>query len=332
MENGEMKRREFIRAVAGALCVRSSSAYAQQKSIARIGVLRPLPPTAFPETLNAFYKGLAELGYVEGRNLVIEHRWTAGHYEQLPALAAELIQSQVSLIFTGGGAVTTLAAKASSRTVPIVFVAGDDPVRAGIVSTLNRPESNITGISLYAFDIEAKKLEVLVELVPNARDLAVLRNPTAPEAEPQADMLKNAAAKLGRGLHLLSASSGDEIEAAFTTLPSLQAGAMLIVNDVFFSVRSGQIIALAQKHSIPAIFDFRHHVLAGGLISYGSSLTGAYQQGGIYAGRILKGEKPAELPVMLPTKFEMVINLGTAKALGVSVSSTLLARADEVIE
>jgi putative ABC transport system substrate-binding protein len=327
-----MRRREFVGAVAGALYVRSLSAAAQQPALARIGILRPLPPTAFPETLDAFKEGLAEFGYIEGRNLAIEHRWSTGHYEQLPALAGELVQRQVSLIFTGGGAVATLAAKAATREIPIVFVAGDDPVRAGIVATLNRPEGNVTGISLYAFDIEAKKLEVLAELAPNVRSIAVLRNPTAPEAEPQAKMLKSAAAKLAREVHLLSASTNDEIEVAFATLPKLHAGAMLVVNDVFFSVRSGQIIGLAQRHSIPAIFDFRHHVVAGGLISYGSSLTGAYRQAGAYAGRILKGEKPVDLPVMQPTKFEMVINLKMAAALSLSVPPTLLARADEVIE
>jgi putative ABC transport system substrate-binding protein len=328
-----MRRRNFIGGVAGALFVRSSFfAHAQQPTFSRIGILRPLPPTAFPETLNAFRGGLAELGYVEGGNLAIENRWSTGQYEQLPALAAELVQRQVSLIFTGGGAVSTLAAKAVTRTIPIVFVVGDDPIRAGIVASLNRPESNVTGISLYAFDIETKKLEVLTEMVPKARTIAVLRNPTAPEAQPQADMLKSAATKLGRELHLISASTNDQIDAAFATLSRLHADAMLVVNDVFFSVRSGQVIALAQKHSIPAIFDFRHHVVAGGLISYGSSLTGAYRQAGTYAGRILKGEKPTDLPVMQPTKFEMVINLKTAGALGLSVPPTLLSRADHVIE
>ena len=327
-----MKRREFIGAVAGALFVRTPSAYGQQPKVSRIGILRPLPPTAFPETIDAFKNGLAELGYFEGRNLVIEHRWSTGHYEQLPALAAELVQEQVSLIFTGGGAVSTLAAKAATRTVPIVFVTGDDPVRAGIVASLNRPESNVTGISLYAFDIEAKKLEVLTELIPKARTIAVLRNPTAPEAGPQADTLKSAAATLGRELYLLSASTNDEIDTAFAILPRLRADAMLVVNDVFFSARSGQVIALAQKHFMPAIFDFRHHVTAGGLISYGCSLTSAYRQAGAYAGRILKGEKPAELPVMQPTKFEMVVNLKTAAALDLNVPPALLTRADEVIE
>ena len=268
-----MRRREFIGTVAGTLFVRVPLAYAQPPTVSRIGILRPLPPTAFPETIDAFKIGLGELGYVEGRNLVIEHRWSTGHYDQLPALAAELVQRQVSLIFTGGGAVSTLAAKAATRTISIVFVAGDDPVRAGIVASFNRPESNVTGISLYAFDIEAKKLEVLTELIPKARTIAVLRNPTAPEAGPQADALKSAAATLGRELHLVSASTSDEIDAAFTTLARLRADAMLVVNDVFFSARSGQVIALAQKHLMPAIFDFRHHVTAGGLISYGCSLT-----------------------------------------------------------
>lgn len=327
-----MRRREFIGVAAAALTLRPRIAHSQQPALVRIGTLRPLPPTAFPETLDAFKAGLADLGYVEGRNLAVEHRWSTGHYEQLPSLAAELVQQQVSLIFTGGGAVSTLAAKAATRTIPIVFVVGDDPVRAGIVASLNRPESNATGVSLYAFDIEAKKLEVLTELIPAAQTVAVLRNPTASEAEPQAKMLKDAAAKLGRGLHLLGASTSEEIDAAFARMAQLRADVLLVVNDVFFSALSGQIIALSQKHSIPAIFDFRHHVVAGGLLSYGCSLTGAYRQAGSYAGRILKGERPAELPVMQPTKFEMVINLKTAAAHRISVPPTLLARADEVIE
>ena len=326
-----MRRRDFITLMGGAAAW-PLAARAQQVKMPVVGVLRPLPPAAFPETINAFKDGLGELGFIEGRNLIIEHRWSTGHYGQLPALAGELVQRPVSLIFTGGGAVSTLAAEASTKTIPIVFVVGDDPVRAGIVTSLNHPERNVTGVTLYAFDLEMKKLEVLAELVPEAEIIAVLRNPIAPEAEPQADMLKTAAAKLGRQLHLLSASTQDEIDAAFETLARLRVGAMLVVNDVFFSIRSGQIIALAQEHSIPAIFDFRHHVVAGGLISYGSSLAGAYHQAGIYSGRVLKGERLGDLPVMQPSKFEMVINLKTAKSLGLTVPPSLLARADEVIE
>jgi putative ABC transport system substrate-binding protein len=332
MRLGYLRRREFLAASGGVALAWPLAVRAQQIKTPVVGILRPLPPTAFPETLNAFKNGLSELGFSEGRNLIIEHRWSAGHYEQLPALAAELTQRPVSLIFTGGGAVSTLAAKASTKAIPIVFVVGDDPIRGGIVTSLNHPEGNVTGVTLYAFDLEMKKLEVLAELVPKARIIAVLRNPNAPEAEPQANLLKSAATKLGRQLRLLNASTEQEIDTAFADLARLGVGAMLIVNDVFFSIRSKQIIALAQKHSIPAIFDFRHHVVAGGLISYGSSLAGAYHQAGIYSGRILKGEKPGDLPVMQPSKFEMVVNLKTAKALGLSIPPTLLARADEVME
>jgi ABC-type uncharacterized transport system substrate-binding protein len=285
-----------------------------------------------PETLNAFRQGLGEIGYAESRNVLIEHRWSSGHYEQLAALAAELAERRVSVIFTGGGAVSTLAAKRATKSIPIVFVVGDDPVRAGIVTSLNRPEGNLTGVTLYAFILEVKKLELLAELVPRADIIAMLRNPNAPEAESQAAAVKAAAVKLGRQLHVLSASTEGEIDAAFAEVPKLRAGALLVVNDVYFYVRGQQMASLALQYSVPAIFDLRNHVLAGGLISYGSSLTGAYHQAGVYTGRILKGEKPSDLPVMQPTKFELVINLKTAKALGLEVPTSILLRADEVIE
>ena len=323
-----MKRRVFLGIVGGSLVPQSSRA----QGVPIVGILRPLPPNAFPETLDAFKKGLGELGYIEGRNLAIENRWSTGRYEQLPQLALELVKQRASVIFTGGGAVSTLAAKAATQEVPIVFVVGDDPIRAGIVTRLNHPEGNVTGITLYAFELERKKLEVLAELAPRVSIIAVLRNPNAPEAEPQANALNTAAVRLGRRLHFHNASTEDEITAAFAALSKLKAGAMLVVNDVFFSIRSDQIIAASREHSIPAIFDFRHHVVAGGLASYGSSLIRAYHQAGIYCGRILKGEKPSDLPVMQPSKFEMVINLKTAKALGLTMPPTLLARADEVIE
>jgi putative ABC transport system substrate-binding protein len=327
-----MRRREFISFLGGAAAAWPIAARAQQPAMPVVGFLRPIPPTAYPETLDAFKQGLGEVGYAEGRHVIIEHRWSAGHYEQLSTLAAELAQRRVSVIFTGGGAVTALAAKAATKTIPTVFVVGDDPIRAGIVSSINRPEGNITGITLFAFTLEMKKLELLAELAPLAGTIAVLRNPNAPEAESQAIAIKTAAEKLGRQLHVLSASTEDEIDAAFAALPKLRVGALLVVNDVYFSARSPQIIALTRRNSIPAIFDLRHHVVAGGLISYGTSLTGAYRQAGVYTGRILKGERPGDLPVMQPTRFELVINLTTAKALGLDVPPMLLARADEVIE
>lgn len=255
-----------------------------------------------------------------------------GSIEQLPQLAAELVERRVSVIFTGGGAVSTLAAKRATNNIPVTFVVGDDPVRAGIVSSLNRPEGNLTGVTLYAFILEVKKLEMLAELVPKANIIAVLRNPSAPEAESQAVAINEGAAKLGRQIHVLSASTASEIDAAFAALPKLQASALLTVNDVFFNIRSRQIIALAQQYSMPVIYDLRHNATEGGLISYGSSLTDAYRQAGVYTGRILKGEKPADLPVMQPTKCELVINLKTAKSLGLKVPATLLVRADEFIE
>jgi putative ABC transport system substrate-binding protein len=287
-----LKRRDFITLLGGATAVWPLAARTQQVAMPSIGFLRPLPPTAYPETLSAFRQGLGDLGYTEGRNVIIEHRWSA-HYEQLSALAAELVERGVSVIFTGGGAVSTLAAKAATKVIPIVFVAGDDPIRAGIVTSLNRPEGNITGITLFAFTLEMKKLELLTELAPQAKAIAILRNPNAPEAESQATAIKTAAADLGRQPHLLNATTETEIDAAFVEMAKQNAGALLVVNDVYFSVRSPQIIALAKQHSIPAIFDFRHHVIAGGLVSYGSSLTGAYHQAGIYTGRVLKARSPA---------------------------------------
>jgi putative ABC transport system substrate-binding protein len=308
------------------------AARAQQPEVPVIGWLRPIPPTVAPETLKAFQKGLGEIGYAEGRNVVIEHRWSPGQYEQLAALAAELVQRRVSVVFTGGGAVSTLAAKAATKTIPIVFVVGDDPIRAGLVTSLNRPEGNLTGITLYAFILEVKKLELLVELVPQADIIAMLRNPKAPEAESQVAAVKAAAAKLGRELRVLSAGTEAEIDDAFAALPKLHAGALLVVNDVYFYVRGQQMASLALQYRVPAIFDLRGHVTAGGLVSYGSSLTEAYRQAGVYTGRILKGETPSHLPVMQPTKFDLVINLKTARALRLEVPPTLLARADEVIE
>jgi putative ABC transport system substrate-binding protein len=331
MRFGQLKRREFIMLLGGATAW-PLAARAQQQATPVVGWLRPIPPTTFPETLEAFRQGLGEFGYAEGRNVVIEHRWSAGRYEQLPQLAAELVERRVSVIFTGGGAVSTLAAKRATNTIPITFVVGDDPVRAGIVNSLNRPEGNLTGVTLYAFILEVKKLEMLVELVPKANIIAVLRNPNAPEAESQAVAISEAAAKLGRQIHVLSASTAGEIDTAFATLPKLQAGALLTVNDVFFNIRSRQIITLAQQYSMPVIYDLRHNAVEGGLISYGSSLAGAYHQAGVYTGRILKGEKIGDLPVIQPTKFELVINLKTAKSLGLEVPATLLVRADEIIE
>jgi putative ABC transport system substrate-binding protein len=327
-----MRRRDFITVLGGTAATWPLAARAQQPAVPVVGFLRPIPPTAVPETLNAFRQGLGEIGYAVGRNVVIEHRWSSGHYEQLAALAAEMVERRVSVIFTGGGAVSTLAAKAATKTIPITFVVGDDPVRAGIVTSLNRPEGNLTGVTLYAFILEVKKLELLAELVPQARIIAMLRNQNAPEAESQATAVKAAAAKLGRQLHVLSASTEGEIDAAFAALPELHAGALLVVNDVYFAIRSKQIASLALQYRVPAIFDVRLHVVAGGLISYGSSLTEAYHQAGVYTGRILKGEKPSDLPVMQPTKFELAINLKTAKALGLEVPTSILLRADEVIE
>jgi len=281
--------------------------------------------------LAAFHNGLNETGYVESQNVVIEYRWAEGQYDRLPALAADLVRRQVA-VMAATSTPAALAAKAATSTIPIVFTAAADPVAVGLVESLSRPSGNATGVSGYFSPLGAKRLELLHELVPNAAVIGVLVNPTYPDAESQSKDVQEAARMFGQEAHVVNASSEGELNAAFALLVQLKAGILLVTADAFFLSRRDQLVALAARHSIPALYWAREFVLAGGLMSYGPDIGDGYRQAGVYAGRILKGTKPGDLPVMQPTKFDLVINLTAAKALGLTVPDKLLARADEVIE
>jgi putative tryptophan/tyrosine transport system substrate-binding protein len=321
-----MRRRNFIIGIVGTATAWPLAARAQQTSVPVVGFLNSGSPYAARDS--AFRAGLATTGYIEGQNVTVDFHWAEGRYAELPALAAELVRRQVTVIFAGGPPAAR-AAKAASSTIPIVFTTGDDPIKDGLIASLNRPGGNATGINLIAAELEAKRLGLLHELIPAAVLIGVLLNPKNPNFETQLRDVQSAA--IGQ-VELLNASSRNEIEAAFTTLVSRRAGAISVGSDPFFFAQINQLVELAARHSIPAIYEWREFVAAGGLLSYGVSLAGAYREAGIYVGRILKGEKPADLPVLQPTKFELVINLKTAKALGLDVPDRLLALTEEVIE
>ena len=296
-----------------------------------LGGTSPDAPSVVP-SLAAFRQGLSETGYVEGQNLAIEYRWAEGRYDRLPALAADLVGRKVDVIATDGGTPSALAAKSATSTIPIVFTGVSDPVGAGLVASLARPGGNLTGFSNLTAELIPKRLELLSELVPQARVIALLVNPTNKAHQGLVRDVQEAARAKGLQLHILRAGTEGEIDAAFAAVVQLQAGALVIGGDPFFYSRHDQLVALASRHAVPAIYNRPEYTVAGGLISYGQSLAATYHQLGIYAGKILKGAKPADLPVQQPTKFELVINLKTAKALGLTVPQALLARADEVIE
>jgi putative tryptophan/tyrosine transport system substrate-binding protein len=323
-----MQRRAFIAALAGA-AVWPLAARTQQPPIPVIGLLNSLSAD-WPFGV-AFRQGLKEMGYVEGQNVVIEYRWAEGHYDRLPELAADLVRRQVAVIAATGGDPSALAAKAATTTIPIVFNVAEDPVKAGLVTSLNRPGGNMTGVSLLTGALEGK-LELLHELVPGAAVIAVLLNPNFMEAGTQSRIVDTAARTLNRQIQILNVSNDRDIDVAFTGMDQQRAGALLVASDPFFFIRREQLVALAARHAVPTIYFVREFVMAGGLMSYGTNFADLYRQLGVYAGRILKGEKPADLPIVQPTKFELVINLKTAKALGLEVPQSLLARADEVIE
>jgi putative tryptophan/tyrosine transport system substrate-binding protein len=296
-----------------------------------VGFLGSIGPIA-PQVA-AFHQGLSDTGYVEGQNLTIEYRWAEGSYDRLPALAADLVGRKVDLIVATGGDVSALAAKSATSTIPIVFTSiARDPVELGLVASLARPGGNVTGFSGLIIELSPKRVELLSELVPQARVIALLVNPSNPSTERAVRDVQEAARAKGLQLQVLKAGSESEIDAAFASLVQLHAAALVVAGDAFFASRRDQLAALASRHAVPAIYPLRQFAVAGGLISYGPSLIVIWRQTGIYAGRILKGAKPADLPVQQPTKFELVINLKTAKALGLTVPQSLLARADEVIE
>jgi len=298
-----------------------------------IGTVRPSALDLNAVRLPAFLQGLRETGFFEGRNVAFEYRWAEGRYDRFPALLADLVSRKVAVIAVLGGPPTAVAAKAATATIPILFVIAGDPVALGLVASLSRPGSNITGVTSLAVELGAKQLEVLTELVPTATVVALLVNPANPAiADPLVRELQAAAGIRGIELHILHAGTESELDAVFETLPRLRTGALVIGSDVFFNSRPQQLAALAARYAVPTMYPFREYVAAGGLVSYGESLADAYRILGGYAGRILKGDKPADLPVQQSTKIELFINLKTAKALGLTVPISLLGRADEVIE
>jgi putative ABC transport system substrate-binding protein len=325
-----MRRRAFITLIGGAAAW-PLAGHAQQ-SLPVIGFLHSGSPTTYSQLVTAFRQGLQEVGYVEGQNVRIEYQWAEGRYDRLPALATDLVMRGVSVIASTGGPSSVLAAKAATTTIPIVFSTGADPVGLGLVASLNRPGGNVTGVNVFTAVIDAKRLGLLRELVPTGTSIGVLLNPGNPTAKTQWDDIQEAARAVGQQLEVLHASSDVELDKAFVSDARRRSGALLVSADPFFVNQRDRIVSLAARYGLPAIYEQREFAVAGGLASYGTSLADAYRQVGMYTGRVLKGEKPADLPVMQSVKFEFVINLKTAKALGLEMPPTLLARADEVIE
>jgi putative tryptophan/tyrosine transport system substrate-binding protein len=326
-----MRRRDFITLMGGAAAW-PLVARAQQSAMPVIGFLSNASPDPYALRLAAFRQGLTEAGYVERQNVEIEYRWAEGQNDRLPTLAAELVHRQVAVIVAAGGSPSAVVAKAATATIPIVFGVAVDPVEVGLVASLSRPGGNLTGVTNLNVEVGPKRLEVLHELVPTATIIAVLMNPTSPTAEPFLRALQPAARALGLQLHVVHASTDRDFDAVFATLVQLRVGALLISPDTFFNTWSERLATLALQHAVPAAYQYRPFAAAGGLMSYGSDQTEYYRLVGIYAGKILKGEKPADLPVVQSTKVELIINLKTAKALGLTVPLPLLGRADEVIE
>jgi putative ABC transport system substrate-binding protein len=326
-----MQRRAFITLLGGAAMTWPLPARAQQ-AMPLIGFLSSRSPGESAGVVAAFRQGLTETGFVEGQNLTIAFRWAEGRYDRLPALAAELVSLRVAVLYSAGGPPAALAAKAATSAIPIVFSAASDPVGLGLVASLNRPGGNVTGMSLFASDLWAKNVELLKELVPTASVMAYLVNPSTPGVANYLKGAAQAASALGIDIHLFNASTEHELDEAFASLAKLRAGGLIVPNEPYLDSQRDRITALAARYAVPGLYNLREYVVAGGLASYGPSLPDSYRRAAMYAGRILKGEKPADLPVQVPTKFEFVINLKTAKALGLIVPPTLLARADEVIE
>jgi putative ABC transport system substrate-binding protein len=326
----DMRRRDFITLLGGAAVAWPLAASAQQPAMPVIGYLHSASPEPYAPMMAAFRQGLAQAGYVEGQNVAIQYRWAEGRFDRLPTLAAEIMQRRVAVLVAGGGDVSAKAAQGATTSVPIVFTIGGDPTAYGLVGSLGRPEANVTGVTFFTIMLGPKRLELLRELVPKAATIAMLVNPRS--LNPDASDVQEAARSVGQSLRVLNAASVADIDAAFRTLVQEKPDALLIISNPLFTSRRDQIVTLANHFHVPTVYSLREYVVAGGLMSYGASIRDAYRQAGVYAGRILKGTKPGDLPVLQPTKFELVINLATAKTLGLTIPPTLLARADEVIE
>jgi putative ABC transport system substrate-binding protein len=326
-----LRRRDFVTLLGGAVAW-PLAARAQQPAMPVIGFLSSRSPDVDASLVAAFHRGLAELGFSEGRNVAVEYRWARGQYRRLPTLAAELVSKPIAVLVSTGGTVSALAAKDSTRSIPVVFTTADDPVAVGLVESLNRPGGNVTGITASFIETAPKRIELLRELLPKASTIVLIVNQTSPAAVTESSEVRAAAQASGLKLEVLSASSAGEIDDAFAALRKMYADALLVAVDPFFFARAAQFVALAARQGIPTLYFRREFVLAGGLMSYGSDFAEFFRVVGVYAGRILKGTSPAELPVQRPTKFELLINLKTAKALGLNIPPMLLALADEVIE
>jgi len=326
-----MRRRDFIGIMAGTALVWPRTARAQPAAMPVVGFLHYASPNTLAHLAEAVRRGLREAGYVDGQNVTIEYRWAEGHYDRLPALAADLVRRQVTVI-TAGGNVAAQAAKRATASIPIVFTSGADPIASDLVTSLSRPGANLTGVSLLAAEMATKRLELMRELLPHARAVAMIINPAYPGSESEMAEVDAAARLFGMKAHKATATSAGELDAAFASIVELRVDAFMVGADGFFITRRDQLAALATRHAVPGIYPFPDFPAAGGLLSYGVGLADAYRQAGVYTGRILKGAKPADLPVMQPTKFEFVLNLKTAKALGLTIPQSFHLRADEVIE
>ena len=326
-----MRRRELITLLGGAVAW-PLAARAQQPGIPVVGFVHTLSPESVPHFVAAFQQGLKEVGYLEGQNLAVEHRWAQGRYDRLPGLIDDLVRRRVAVIAATGGDPSPQIAKAATQTIPIVFTANSDPVREGLVANLNRPGGNLTGITIFGPAAVTKRMQLMHELMPKAATVAYLMNPKNPNGEMEMKTAQTAARSLGQAMTVLSASNERELDTAFAVMAQQRADALVVASDTFFVWRRDQLVGLAARHALPAIYYLREFAQAGGLMTYGNSLTDVYRRVGVYVGRILKDEKPSDLPVQQSTKFELIVNLQTAKALGLAIPDKLLALADEVIE